>query len=505
MMMLGDVLCYIPISFDFIKIDTKDTYIQLGTDRFFLSGIETFESFEFKSNKRGGESGKIKFSKMFGDYKIGDSVKFVLEGKSAFNGIIELIDNYGTEINIIPSWAMLDFTFITDTLQFESTLPVIEIVQSLKQKIIQQGINYSDKNVIIPKEYLITSTMAGKSLRAILDDCEKELPNSYCYGVDSNNNFYFKQFSEYPEKVLSWHLGHFSESTYTADYSNIVSQYIVKIKNSLTGAYNVLKDIIGDSINYPATAWTDIVGKKTGVFEYNFPAEAGDALDLAYERLKKQVATEKLTLKTLNYKAVEINPNEALQIVEKPTENIYEDFTINFSNEKTISNNISGGELVKIGKDIGYSRKTGNKSGMLDFSIQPNYIDLCNRSLDIYKIVVYYNSSRSFEKFVIRDNKKQFILYGNAGVLEVNIKNFNKRKLVLRLLDIKNKVSYYRMRCYFTQGSRKINMNVRNIKYAYKSGLLNVDVELAKINANLTGYIFDQNLKLKNLENLLTN
>lgn len=506
MIYCGYLLCYLPFSPVFPPLNTKDTTLKIGSDLFFLTGIETFESFEFKSNKRGGESANIKFSKMFGNYKVNDKVFFTLEGQKVFSGVIERITNYGLNVDVVPTWVLLDYIFITDTLEFESTETIYKIVLSLEDKILRAGIGFNKKNVEIPEDITITTSLSGRSIRDILDELEQGLPNNFVYGVDAYNEFYFKSFSEIAEKKLSWFNADFSKSEYETDTSNLISQYVVKVKDLQTNTYNVLKQIVGDDNSYPPTAFTDIVGKKTEVFEYNFPAEAGDALDLAYKYLKMQVQSETLKLSTLNYKQIQVFPNEAIETTLKPIENFYEDFNIDYSTALTISNGLNIGEIVKIGLPISYARKVKENADYLDFSEQVEYMDACNRSLYIYKIIVYYHSTKSADRFSITDNKKSIVKFGEAGKLEVDVDRFSKRTLKVKVANASNKekVIFYKMRCYFTQGSRKLTMNVRDITYSYKKGILSVNTTLAKINASLVGHFREQE-RLKKLENLLTN
>lgn len=505
------LVCYLPFSEEFLAASTKDTYVQIGNNTFYTSSYNTFESFDFKLNKRGGEGGTIKFVKMFGNYKINDKVTLVVEGKQVFNGLVEKVTDYGLTVHVIPMWGLLDFTFIVDTLELapkdaeRETKTVYDTVMGLRKRIRESGVKFNEINVDIPKDISVATTLAGRSLRDILDELEKALPNNYVYGVDHYGEFYFKSFPETREKILNWHAGHFSKSEAEEDYSELFSQYVVKVKDNDTDSYNVLKYIVGDSEEYPAVSYlTNLIGKKTKVFEYGFMSDPNEALNYAYDNLRKQVPVEKLKLSNLNKKVVEVLPNEAIETILKPINNFYEDFELSYSKIPVSSNWSSSGILQHIGYEVGYAKPANENLGVLDFIKQPNYLDCCNRTLDIYEIIVYYISDNATDKFTLRDVKgKTLMLYGKGGILKTSIEGFAKRSLILT--SESKSLLFTKMRAYFTQGSRKILMNVREVDYKYSKGLLTVDASLAKINAALTGYFFNKEYKLKKLETLLTN
>ena len=488
-----------------------DTYIKIATDIFYLSVGANFESFEFKKNKRGGESGKIKFPKVFGRYTINDTVEFILKGEKVFKGVIEKITDYGLTLEIIPLWGLLDYVFITNTLELEESSKVYDLVLSLKDKIESIGIKFNKENILIPKDdnTLITTTLAGRSIRDILDELEKELPNNYVYGVDSNGEFYFKSFSEEATLKLSWHRNNFSDTEYEEDYSELYSQYVVKIKDNSMNAFNVLKPILGEDAKYPKTYITDLVGKKTRIFEYNFEANETEALEYAYNHLKAQVAIQKLKVKNINYKNISLEQNKAYKVILKSQNSFFEDFNIDFSTSITVGTDRNSGEIIKIGYPIGYARRTRYTNGVLYLSKQINYLSLCNRALDIYEIIVYYISNNKTNLFSITDGVNTINKFGKNGILKCDIKGFDKRNLIIK--NEKNDALNYsgiifkKVRAFFTQGSREIDLNIRSMDYKYSKGILKLDINMAKLNSVLTGYFYEKEKKLEKLETLLTN
>lgn len=295
-------------------------------------------------------------------------------------------------------------------------------------------------------------------------------------------------------------------------YENYGMSFNVNIgKGLFTITYdgiNLKAEKNGESKSYPPTVLTDVIGKKTGIFEYNFSTTTKEALDYAYQSLKLQTPLETLKLKNINYKSVSLHSNQCLQVVLKPSENYYEDFEINFSASKSISSNLENGTIQTIGTIIGYSRKAIYSKvhrKTLDFNTESEYVNIFNRSFKINRIILYYISENSTDKFLITDGKKENIIFGSAGVLRIDLHGFSKRELKLILLNDKSEIVFSKMRCYFNQGSKKVVMNVREITYSCKKGVINVNATLSKLNTTLTGYMFERDRKIRNLEKLLTN
>lgn len=88
---------------------------------------------------------KIKFVKMFGNYKTNDKVEFTLEGEKVFTGVIQKITNYCIELEITPLWGMLDYVFITGSLEIEGTGTVYKTLLGLKEKIESVDILFNSK------------------------------------------------------------------------------------------------------------------------------------------------------------------------------------------------------------------------------------------------------------------------------------------------------------------------------------------------------------------------
>lgn len=506
----------------FIQVNiSKDNYIKINNDEYYTNSSKTFKYFEFKLNKRGGESGHIEFVKPFGEYKIGDAVEVKINGQKIFYGVIEKVTDFGRSIDVIPMWGKLGWVYITDTLVFEETQGIYELLLSMADKIRESGVKFNPHLIEIPQnqnmvKYNITTEMGGKSVLEILEEIEEELPSSYNFGVDAGGTFYFKSFKESAQYKLDWYQGDFNHSSVDLDYSELYSQYVVKHKryNALgesEDAYDVLKWIVGSDqvINgvknpYPVIpALQDAVGVKTKTFEYNFQSDEQEAYEYAYDLLKRQVPIEAVDIKDFNYKRKRVEINDCVDITMKPTENFYVDFILGYASYKTISNHVGGGELMKVGLPVGYSKEVNGFMGILDLNKQPGYLEICNRTLDISELIVYYYSSQSTNKFYVRDNYGNFkTVYSGGGRLVVDLRGFNKRSVLIT--SEAKAVVYYKARAFFSQGSDLKTMNIREIKYKYESGVTSVDLRLAKLNTVLTGYMHAQNKRLETLEDLLS-
>lgn len=514
-MLCGEQINYFNLEYYFNNNVSKDNCIKIGTDEFYSNSYDTFSSFEFKLNKRGGESGTIKFVKMFGNYKVGDSVECKINGKKIFRGVIEKVEDYGLTLKVIPLWGKLGWVYITDSREYEETKGIYDFLLGLKNKIMEAGIKFNPALIEIPQnqnmvKYEIQTSMAGKSILEILEEVEEELPSSYSFGVNEGGTFFFKSFSEVREKKLNWHDGDFSENTIDEDYSELYSQYVVKhkVRDGEDDVFDVLEHIVGEKKvgnPYPPVDFLrDLVGIKTKVFEYNFQSDVEEAYKYAYDLLKKQEPILSLEVSDLNYLKKDININECIEVITRPIENFYEDFNLNYSTKYTISNYNGGGELMRVGYVVGYAKERNANMGVLDFSKQFGYNDVCNRTLDIYEIRCEYFSSRSQDKFYIVDNHGyNKVVYGGGGVLKVRVDGVSKREL--RVIADNGNVVFSKMRAYFTQGSRKLLLNVREMEYKYSGGVTTVDLKLAELKTVLTGYMHAQNKRLKTLENLLSN
>ena len=227
---------------EYKKFEETGSYIKIipyynnkyYTEREIIYTENFYKAYEFNLNKRGGSSGKISFNIPLDNININDKVEYFLNGTKKFVGYIESIDNSGLNVTVIPIWGRLIHQYIQGDLILESTKGVLDIVLSLREKIEEMGIIFDEKNIDLNNDKQITISFSGKNVSDILDEVEENISKSYSWGVDINNTFYFKEFSNISTKKLNWHNNHFSESEYTEDSSDLVSRYIIKVKDSIT-------------------------------------------------------------------------------------------------------------------------------------------------------------------------------------------------------------------------------------------------------------------------------
>ncbi|TKZ31405.1 hypothetical protein EZH24_09900, partial [Brachyspira catarrhinii] len=105
----------------YIAFEKTGNYIKINNNIYAENAYKTYNSYEFKVNKRGGESGKITFNTPVNYFNINDRVEYYLKGKKRFAGYIESIDNAGLNITVIPVWGRLTYQYIQGDLILEAT------------------------------------------------------------------------------------------------------------------------------------------------------------------------------------------------------------------------------------------------------------------------------------------------------------------------------------------------------------------------------------------------
>ena len=242
----------------YINFEDSGNYIKINDNIYAENAYNTYSYYEFKVNKRGGDTSKVGFNIPLNYFNINDRVEYFLNGKKRFAGYVESIDDAGLNLSVIPIWGRLLHQYIQGDLILESTKGALDIVLSLQEKIEEMGIIFERKNITLNNDKQITMSFSGKNISDILDEVEESLSGSWCWGVDFDNNFYFKEFSEIPAQKLNWHNNDFSESEYEEDAGDLVSRYIVKMKDTITDdegnekeVYRTLPKIVGADKLYP--------------------------------------------------------------------------------------------------------------------------------------------------------------------------------------------------------------------------------------------------------------
>lgn len=504
----------------YIPFEETGNYIKINDNIYAENAYKTYNSYEFKVNKRGGESGKVTFNVPVNYFNINDRVEYYLKGKKRFAGYVESIDNAGLVLTIIPVWGKLTYQYIQGDLILEATKGALDIVLSLQEKIEEMGIIFDIKNITLTNDKKITMAFSGRSISDILDEVEENLSASWCWGVDFDNNFYFKEFSEVPTQKLNWYNNDFSDSEYKDDSGDLVSRYVIKMKDNiltdegeLEEVYRTLPKIVGADPLYPAIPLEQEIGIKTEVFEIDYKLETYDlAYQFAYQFLTNQVKKEIINIKNINSSKIDIDINECIRCTLKPTNNFYQVIDFNeFTIIESRLNQLYSSDILDINEPIEYRKYPNYKQqqSVALVDIDRYYKEVCNQCYNITKIVIFFSDGNPESRgakvsavFQIEDREHVQRKYCADGFGVFDIQGYDKRDIIIT--SERGNILYEKFICFFDVGSRIIDMNVRTIDYKFENNTLNIDLELAKMNVKLTNYLYDQEEKRKHLEELLS-
>ncbi|WP_295160412.1 hypothetical protein [uncultured Brachyspira sp.] len=505
----------------YINFEDIGNYIKINNNIYAENACSSYLSYEFKVNKRGGDVSRISFSMPLNYFNINDKVEYYLNGKKRFAGYIESIDNAGLNLNIIPIWGRLLHQYIQGDLILESSKGVLDIVLSLKDKIEEMGIIFDEKNISLNNDKQIIISFSGKNISDILDEVEDNMSDTWCWGVDFDGYFYFKEFSDIPSKKLNWHNNDFSQSDYEEDSADLVSRYIIKMKDCITDengnekeVYRTLPKIVGADKLYPPIPLEKEIGIKTDIFEIEYRLENYDlAYKYAYSFLINQSKKEIIKIKTLNLKNYDLNINECVECILKPVNNFYQIIDFNDFNilEREL-NNVYSSDIINIDECIEY-RKFPNYKQQYSVSlasIDRYYNLVCSQSGNITKIVIFFSdgikigegrSSNVSAVFQIEDKKHFQRKYFTNGFGVFDVQGYDKRDIIIT--SEMGNILYDKFICFFDFASRTADMNIRTIDYKFEKNTLNIDLELSKMNIKLTNYLYSQEEQRKNLEKIL--
>ncbi|KLI30893.1 hypothetical protein OFR41_08190 [Brachyspira hyodysenteriae] len=504
----------------YINFEEFGTYIKINGNIYSENAYNTYSSYEFKVNKRGGDVSKVSFSTPLNYFNINDKVEYYLNGKKRFAGYVESIDNAGLNLSIIPIWGKLLHQYIQGDLILEATKGALDIVLSLKEKIEEMNIIFDEKNITINNDKQITMSFSGKNISDILDEVEESLSDTWCWGVDFDGYFYFKEFSDIPTKKLNWHNNDFSDSEYEEDSADLVSRYIIKMKDTITDdegneeeVYRTLPKIVGADKLYPQIPLEKEIGIKTDIFEIEYKLENYDlAYEFAYQFLTNQTKKEIVKIKTLNSKNYDLNINECIECILKPTNNFYQIIDFNdFTETESRLNEVYSSDIIDIDSSIEYRKYPNYKQqqSVTLTDIDRYYKQICNQSYNITKIVIFFSDGIQDEEknknisavFQIEDKEHFQRKYFTNGFGVFDVRGYDKRNIIIT--SERGNILYDKFICFFDIGSRVVDMNVRTIDYKFEKNALNIDLELAKMNINLTNYLYNQEERRKNLERIL--
>ena len=96
----------------YFPFEETGTYIKINDNIYAENAYKTYSAYEFKVNKRGGDTSKVSFNTPLNYFNINDRVEYYLKGKKRFAGYVESIDNAGLNLTIIPVWGRLTYQYI---------------------------------------------------------------------------------------------------------------------------------------------------------------------------------------------------------------------------------------------------------------------------------------------------------------------------------------------------------------------------------------------------------
>nr|WP_300366133.1 hypothetical protein [Brachyspira sp.] len=408
--------------------------------------------------------------------------------------------------------------YIQGDLILESTKGALNIVLSLKEKIEEMGIIFDERNITLNNDKKITMSFSGRNISDILDEVEENMSDTWCWGVDFDNNFYFKEFSDIPSKKLNWHNNDFSESEYEEDSADLVSRYIIKMKDNITDeegnekeVYRTLPKIIGADKLYPPIPLEKEIGIKTDIFAIEYKLENYDlAYKFAYQFLANQTKKEIIKIKSLNHKRNDLNINECIECILKPTNNFYQIIDFNeFTEAESRLNKVYSSDILDIDEPIEYRKYPNYKQqySVALANIDRYYKQICNQSYNITKIVIFFsdgiqdNQETKSAVFQIEDKKHSQRKYFTNGFGVFDLRGYDKRDIIIT--SERGNILYEKFICFFDSASRIDDMNIRTINYKFYNNTLNIDLELSKMNVNLMNYLYSQEEKRKSLEKIL--
>lgn len=504
----------------YVGFEEFGNYIKINDNIYAENAYNSYLSYEFIVNKRGGDTSQVSFSMPLNYFSINDKVEYYLNGKKRFAGYIESIDNAGLNLSIIPIWGKLLYQYIQGDLILESTKGALDIVLSLREKIEEMGIIFDEKNITLNNDKEITMSFSGKNISDILDEVEESMSDTWCWGVDFDGYFYFKEFSDIPSRKLNWHNNDFSDSDYEEDSADLVSRYIIKMKDVIIDdegvekeVYRTLPKIVGADELYPAIHLEKEIGIKTDIFEIEYKLENYDlAYEFAYKFLTSQTKKETVKIKGLNSKNNDLSINECVECILKPTNNFYQIIDFNdFTVAESRLNEVYSSDIIDIDESIEYRKYPNYKQqqSVTLTDIDRYYKEICNQSYNITKIVIFFSNGIEGEEnknvsavFQIEDKNHFQRKYFQNGFGVFDVRGYDKRDIIIT--SERGNILYEKFICFFDVASRITDMNIRTIDYKFENNALNIDLELSKMNIKLTNYLYNQEEKRKNLEKLLS-
>lgn len=505
----SDKLYYIPPPV-WERWEKTGTYIKINNNIYAEGSAKTFSEFEFVVNKRGGEGGRLKFNYPVDYIEINDKVEFYLNGRLKFTGFVEYIDGASKELSIIPFWGKLTHQYIAGSLILEETKGALDVIKDMRRFIEEVGIIYDERQIALNNLTLITTEYSGKCVADILDLVEEELSENWCWGVDLQGVFFFKEADNKPTKILNWFDNHFSESEYEKDTSELYTRYVCKIKEG--DGYRTLPVIVGATKEYPPIPLEDEIGIKVGLYEtdYSFTeSQYSEVYDRAYKILNSQAIKEVVKLKNLK-RDIDLNFNDCCRIIMKPSNNFYSSTT--FENSIFASKQLKElyhSEILEIAEPIETQRlKNMSQENSINlYDIDIDYRRLCLKSYNLVKIAIYFrdlNTNKAVSGiFEITDGEHSQRVFCADGFGLFDVRGYDK--IDLQIINEKSNILYDKLIVFFDIGVEEYDFNARTLSYKYEDNSLTIDCEFAMMNVKLTNYLYTLENRRKNTENWINN
>lgn len=484
-------------------------YLKINNTFIYPGENNNLTSLSFTSNKRGGDTSKITFSKLEIPISVGDTIQLFINNKSIYQGYIEQYKiTKNIEYTIVPEWAKLNNLIISGGIVIEATLPIREVVFSLKNFITKMNIGFIPNKINLPSDVFITIATMGKTIAEILDECEKELPPGYNWSVQ-NGIFNFAPIQETTSGLLNWYNTEFSESEFEEDFADIFTETSVwmKTKDAEGNSYDRSVGVVGEKPPYPPIEIKKLLGVKQNKLQFPYTLADEDALNIAYNLLLNQFIPSKIAIKNLNYEKKLPKILFNYKVYGKPKSSLCIRFTRS-GGGNSIGSNLpyTGGQIFNVGSRVGTSIKLDNP---FNFNFKNNrvYQEYCNVSGIIENVFINYKSINNISNFTITDGINVIPIIGNSNKATINLSSLNilKRDLSIICTDLEDdSFSFIDIFITFKDCSEINSGSLRKIVFTMDSNFIfKANIDIAPIGMVLNGYLWSEQQKIKQLEAIL--
>ncbi|TKZ24749.1 hypothetical protein EZH24_12620, partial [Brachyspira catarrhinii] len=174
-------------------------------------------------------------------------------------------------------------------------------------------------------------------------------------------------------------------------------------------------------------------------------------------------------------------------------------------------NQLYSSDIIDIDEQIEYRKYPNYKQqqSVALTDIDRYYKEVCNQCYNIVKIIIFFSDGNPDTRgnkvsavFQIEDRENFQRKYCTDGFGVFDVQGYDKRDIII--ISERGNILYERFICFFDIGSRILEMNIRTIDYKFENNSLNIDLELAKMNVKLTNYLYNQEYKIKHLDQVFT-